>query len=245
VKHSRRYAAGVAIALIVSGAATFQLQRDSHHYLSAESADFVARFNPPTAPGSAQTRRELDELLALEHARSAADVAAARADRKTEIGRFYAALGLDAKHPPDLPQLRGLMQRVEDDVRPYVRAAKMEFRRMRPYVIEQSLHPCIDDVRRDLSYPSGHAAYGYVMTDLLADMVPERRRELRVRADEFARQRMVCGVHFRSDLEAGRQGARWLAAVIARSPDYRRDMNAARAELRAALRLPPLAPTAR
>ena len=96
---------------------------------------------------------------------------------------------------------------MEDDIRPYVRAAKDRFRRLRPYEIEPRLEPCIDDVRGDLSYPSGHATYGYVMAYLLRDMVPERRTQLLARADEFARQRMVCGVHFTSDLEAGRIGA--------------------------------------
>jgi acid phosphatase (class A) len=49
---------------------------------------------------------------------------------------------------------------------------------------------------------------------------------------------MVCGVHFRSDLEAGRTGARWLAFAFSADPGYRNDANAATAELRAALRLP-------
>ena len=138
-----------------------------------------------------------------------------------------------------MPLLRALAEHVEDDVRPYVRAAKDQFRRLRPYEIEPRLEPCIDNVRGDLSYPSGHANYGYVMAYLLRDMVPERGHQLMARADEFARQRMVCGVHFRSDLEAGRKGALWLIAALNGNPAYREDWNAARAELRNALNLPP------
>ena len=58
------------------------------------------------------------------------------------------------------------------------------------------------------------------MAYLLADMVPERRHALMARAQEFARQRMVCGVHFPSDLEAGRKGAEWLTQRFLASPDY-------------------------
>ena len=102
-------------------------------------------------------------------------MAAARADRKTEIERFYGALGIDTEAPPELPRLRRLAEHVEDDVRIYVRAVKDRFRRLRPYEIEPRLAPCIDDVQGDLSYPSGHAAFGYSMAYLLSSLVPERQ----------------------------------------------------------------------
>jgi acid phosphatase (class A) len=126
---------------------------------------------------------------------------------------------------------------VESDVRAYVRAPKERFRRRRPYEIESRLDPCIGDVQGDLSYPSGHATYGYVMAYLLSELVPERREALSKRADEFARQRMVCGVHFRSDLEAGRAGARALIGMLHESAEFRRDAVEAAEELRAALGL--------
>jgi acid phosphatase (class A) len=92
-------------------------------------------------------------------------------------------------------------------------------------------------VRRDLSYPSGHATYGYLMAYLLSDMVPERRAQLLERAREFARQRMLCGVHFPSDIEAGRLSAVWLAQQFRRNPDYRAAAVPAARELRTALGL--------
>ena len=104
----------------------------------------------------------------MQSARTAEQVAAARADRKTEIDQFYGALGIDSDAPPDLPRLRRLAERVEDDVRIYVRAVKDRFRRLRPYEIEPRLQPCIDGVQGDLSYPSGHAAFGYSMAYLLS-----------------------------------------------------------------------------
>jgi len=234
MKHTRRYAAAAAVVLTVSAAATFWSQRDTEHYLSGETAEFVVVLAAPPAPESAQTRGELDELLALELSRTAAEVEAAQADRKKDISRFYAALGFDTNQPPELPKTRRLMQRVESDIGVYVRAAKTRFQRLRPYEIETRLHPCIFDVRGDQSYPSGHATYGYVMTAVLEGLAPERRRELRSRGDEFARQRMVCGVHFRSDLEAGRVAAHWLVQRLNASPKFVADAAAAARELRAA-----------
>jgi acid phosphatase (class A) len=234
-----RVATAIVATLAIAGAVHWWLQHDRHTYLTGVTTDFVALFAAPPAPDSPATRQELDELLELQRTRTPAEVAAARADRKTEIQRFYVALGFPVDANPDLPLLRALAERVEDDTRPYVRAAKDKFRRLRPYEIEPRMEPCIAHVRGDLSYPSGHANYGYVMVDLLREMVPERDRQLIARADEFARQRMVCGVHFASDIAAGREGASWLVTMLNDSAEYRKDATAAMAELRAALKLPP------
>jgi acid phosphatase (class A) len=241
-KGTVRLAAALLFTLAIAGAVHWRLQHDRQTYLTGETAGFVALFAAPPARDSPATRAELDELLELQKTRTAAEVAAARADRKTEIQRFYGALGFPEGAHPHLPLLLALAARVEDDTRPYVRAAKDKFRRLRPYEIEPRMEPCIDNVRGDLSYPSGHANFGYVMAYLLRDMVPERNAQLMARADEFARQRMVCGVHFRSDIEAGRKGALWLIAAINGNPAYRKDWKAAAAELRNALNLPPELP---
>jgi acid phosphatase (class A) len=244
MKRNSRILAAIFATLAIAGAIHWWLQHDRHTYLNGDTADYVSIFRAPPPPDSPTTRAELDELLGLQQARSDADVAAARADRKTEVQRFYDALGFPAEANPHLPRLRALAEAVEDDTRPYVRAAKEKFRRLRPYEIEPRLEPCIDNVRGDLSYPSGHSSFGYVTAYLLRELVPERADQLVARADDFARQRMVCGVHFRSDIEAGRHGAQWLIFALDASPEYRADADAARAELRAALHLPPAAPSA-
>jgi acid phosphatase (class A) len=228
------------LAALIALAVAWQWHDDRHvHFLPGDTAAFVASFGAPPAVDSPETRAELDQLLALQKTRTAAEVVAARADRKTEIARFYSALGIDAAHPPALPRVERLAERVEDDVRIYVRAAKDHFRRLRPFAIEPRLNPCISNVQGDLSYPSGHAAYAWSMALLLAEMVPERRAALEARALEFANQRMVCGVHFASDLAAGRLAAEWLLRAMRQQTEYSREAAAAAQELRAALGLPP------
>jgi len=227
----------VAAALLVtlgSGYALWQHEKPPEFLHVAES-DFVALFTAPPAADSPQTRVELDELLALQQHRTPQEADAAYADRKTEIWQFATALGLQPDQVREMDALNRLAEQIEDDVRPYVRAAKHRFLRLRPYEIEPRISPCIDDVRGDLSYPSGHSTYGYVMAYLLSDMVPERRAQLMARAQEFAQQRAVCGVHFPSDLTAGRVGAEWLAQKFLASPEYLAASVEARRELRAAV----------
>jgi len=239
VPHRKRFARRVFVvaALLAALGSGYTLWQHAKppRFLHAPETDFVGLFAAPPAADSAQTRGELDELLALQQRRTLPQADAAYADRKTEIWQFSSALGLQPDQVRKMGALNNLAAQVEDDVRPYVRAAKYRFLRLRPYEIEPRISPCIDDVRGDLSYPSGHSTYGYVMAYLLSDMVPERRVQLMARAQEFAQQRAVCGVHFPSDLEAGRVGAEWLAQRFLASPEYRAASAAARAELRAAV----------
>jgi len=57
---------------------------------------------------------------------------------------------------------------------------------------------------RDASYPSGHATIGYLKALALIEMVPEKREDIFARAEDYAHNRMVCGVHYRSDVEASK-----------------------------------------
>jgi acid phosphatase (class A) len=235
--------AAVSAAVLLAGLA-YWWSHETPNYLPADSSAFVAQVPPPPAPGSPEARAEIAQLLAIQAARTPAVRDAARADRKKDIWQFYGALGVDRSADGTLVPLRDFTERVERDVGIYVRAAKRRYARQRPYVVERRIEPCIGDVADNQSYPSGHSAYGYAMALLLADMVPERRSKLVARADQFANQRMVCGVHFASDIAAGRQAAEWLLVRLAESDRYRLDKERATRALRAALVLPPAQPDA-
>jgi len=231
----RNIAVAGLLLVVLAGGYEYWQRNAPPKFLHAPESEFVLLFAAPAAAESAHTRRELDELLAIQQRRTPEEAESAQADRKTEIWQFANALGLKPAQVRAMPALNRLTDQVEDDVRPYVRAAKYRFLRLRPYEIEPKIEPCIDNVRGDLSYPSGHATYAYVMAYLLADMLPERRARLIARAQEFARQRAVCGVHFPTDLEAGRVGAEWLSRHFLESPEYQAASVAARQELRAAV----------
>jgi acid phosphatase (class A) len=235
MKISRRLFVGLAIVAPAGvGGFYWSQQHTSPNYLGPDTREFVALFAPPPSADSAQTRQELDELLEIQRTRTEAQSAAARADSSTDVDRFADALGLKPGATDHLPHLKEFAQRVEDSFRPYVRAAKQNFKRARPYANEPRLEPCLDHPPRDASYPSGHATFAFVMAAALSDVAPARASQLQARAEEFAHQRMVCGVHFRSDIEGGRLGARWLIERLRASPDYRADVVAATAELRSA-----------
>lgn len=244
MRRSARLLVTITLGIAIASGAVWWHERDVRHFIGEDDTAFIAQFAAPPAPDSATTRNELAELLRIQSTRTPAQVAAARADRRTRIERFYAALGLDPENPPDLPQVEHLAEDVEDDVRLAVRSAKEHFRRLRPYEIEPRLEPCIDNVQGDLSYPSGHAAFAWAMAGVLSDLVPERRAALEARAEEFSRQRVICGVHFPSDLAAGRQAAESVLGTARQHMKYSLEAAEASVELRDALRLPMQRPQA-
>jgi acid phosphatase (class A) len=110
---------------------------------------------------------------------------------------------------------------------------KFVHRRDRPFVHDDSIVTCIPRPT-SYSYPSGHAALGFGWSLVLAELIPSRADAIINRGRDFTWSRVVCGVHYPSDAEAGRTVA---AAAIARlhaDPDFQRELVAARAELVAA-----------
>jgi acid phosphatase (class A) len=69
---------------------------------------------------------------------------------------------------------------------------------------------------------------------VLASLLPAKSQAILARASQYAEHRLVCGVHFRSDIAAGQQFGTVLALKLMDNPRFARQMKAARAELHAA-----------
>jgi acid phosphatase (class A) len=74
-------------------------------------------------------------------------------------------------------------------------------------------------------------------------MVPEKRDGLFARASIFAESRIIAGVHYPSDVEAGWISGTVVAAALMNQPRFETDFSAATAELRHALGFPEHAST--
>lgn len=106
--------------------------------------------------------------------------------------------------------------------------------RPRPFVTDSNITPCIPDepaLRASFSYPSGHAALGFAWSLVLAELVPTRADALIARGYDFSWSRVVCGVHYPSDVEAGRTVASAAVARLHADPEFQRELDAARAEM--------------
>jgi acid phosphatase (class A) len=113
--------------------------------------------------------------------------------------------------------------------------AKFRYRRPRPFLSDGAITPCIEDtprLRESFSYPSGHGALGFGWALVLAELAPDHADALIERGRDFGWSRVVCGVHYPSDIDASRTVA---AAAIARlhaDPEFQAALEAAREEWR-------------
>lgn len=117
--------------------------------------------------------------------------------------------------------------------------AKFVHQRPRPFLSDTAITPCIPNderLRASFSYPSGHGALGFGWALVLAELVPSRADAIIERGRDFGWSRVVCGVHYPSDIEAGRTVAAAAVARLHADPDFQREMEAARAELAALYR---------
>lgn len=113
-----------------------------------------------------------------------------------------AGMQMDARK---MPQLAALLGNYRDALRPVVSAEKNYWKRPRPYA--QSDAPvCLSTFgkfRLGYSYPSGHATFSWAAASLLAELMPDRAAAIFQRARVFGESRIVCGAHWKSDIEAG------------------------------------------
>ncbi len=148
--------------------------------------------------------------------------------------RFACALG--AKLSPDLaPAVARLLDRAS--AAGVVDAAKFHYRVPRPYLAGDApiCQARTQHLAENPDFPSGHAAGGWLEALLLAELAPDRATEVLARGRAYGESRVVCGAHSLSAVQAG-----WLAGAAANaalhgSPEFRADLDAARAELPSAL----------
>jgi acid phosphatase (class A) len=230
----------LASVLVVLAACAAAVAADGA-YLAPGSVNLQRLLPPPPAAGSAQERAELNELLRLQATRTPAQAQRAHDDATVSIFRLADALG----NPPNftlqqLPLTSQLFARIGLDEAQVVDPAKDAFGRPRPFLTEPRLSPIVAKPP-SAAYPSGHTTWVITCAIVLADMVPERRAQIFARADEYAHNREVAGVHYPSDVAAGHLAGTALAAELFDSPRFLDDETRATAELRQALGLPPLA----
>jgi acid phosphatase (class A) len=217
-------------------AAAGSTSADTAQCVDARTLDLRRILPPPPAAGSPQERAELDVLLRIEAHRTPRQTDRARKDAELNILGFADALGArpGALTAARLPLTLALFRRVSADEFAVINPAKREFGRPRPFTVEPRLHPVVAPPRSP-SYPSGHSTWAYTTALVLGDMVPERRQQLLARAAEYAYDRNVAGVHYPSDVEAGRLAGTALAALLFACQPFDKEEAAARAELRSAL----------
>ena len=199
--------------------------------LSPAEIDASRFLPPPPAAGSVDEKAEFQELKAIAARSTPEELTQAAHDAKDETPDiFNTALGFDIATKPQTFKLLCMVVE-EEDVD--TKVPKAYFHRVRPYSADPSIKICepVKPGKAANSYPSGHSSLAFSMGVVLASLVPEKSQAILARSAEYAEHRLVCGVHYRSDIVAGQQFGTILALRLMQNPAFRAQMDLARAEL--------------
>jgi acid phosphatase (class A) len=220
-----------AFLLIAAGSIGQAAQAQDATYINPQQIPIGALLAPSPAAGSVRQQDDLAAVLRVQSARTPEEVERAKADVTKSVFRFSDVLG-PAFNEADLPKTAALFRAAGENATLVAKSGKRYFNRSRPFVSSSAVHPTL------LVKPGGHATFGYMCAILLAEMVPEKRDALFARGREYGENRVVDGVHYPSDVEAGRIDGTLVAAALLANPTFQTALAAAKAEVRAALALP-------
>ena len=207
----------------------------------ASLVDSLALLPPPPAAGSPEQAADEAVRLAVLPLRDTPRWKLAAHDAELTFPKaaetFACSLGITIS-PEATPHLNMLLRRTLADAGLATYKAKDKYTRPRPFVAVNDNTICVPkdeaSLRKDGSYPSGHAALGWAWALVLMELAPDRADAIAQRGHAYGQSRVVCGVHWQSDVEAGRHVGAAAVAQLHANADFIAQLSAARKEVAAA-----------
>lgn len=138
--------------------------------------------------------------------------------------------------PATTPVTLAMIARTGIDFTGPMATAKNAYKRPRPFTTDKSraCDPISADgvgERLGYAYPSGHAGIGWLWAMMLAQAAPAHADRIRAFGIATGDLRIACRVHWLSDVAYGRVLATSLYERLAAEPEFRADLERAKAEL--------------
>ena len=208
-------------------------------YLAAGAIDGKRALGPPPAPDSIRGRADQATYEDQRKLDGTARWKTAQADNDLWNGGALKRYACAINHQIDAestPVTTNMLHRVEVDVRTIGTPPKDFFARRRP-ALGNDKPVCVPRepwMETNASYPSGHSMTGWAWALVLSELAPDKVGELLEAGREMGTSRVICGVHYESDVEAGRTLGAGMVARLHAEPQFVADMVAAKRELAAA-----------
>lgn len=208
-------------------------------YLKASDVpDGVALLPPPPQAGSSAWANDMEisvkYLNSNDSIRRKQAYIDANLDFPVGIDAFTSILNQNLS-VETTPFLYLLLQRVIADASESTSSAKIYYKKQRPFLVN-GLPTCDPEsepfLRNSGSYPSGHSAIGWSWALILTELFPDQKNEILKRGWEFGESRVVCNLHWNSDVVAGRLMGSATVAALHSNSKFQHDLKKAKQEIK-------------
>ena len=229
-----RFLIAISALLAIGGCATLGKPSDYANIAKAATTptsqmayDWKKILPGPPAIDSPQNQFELEAVKSFQSEPNSPRRHQAKADNGIDAFAIYGPIiggGFSAIQKPEIAALwtyagRQLARNSNN--------AKDNFPRPRPFLASPDIKICIDSPPAGSSYPSGHAAWGWVSAQILARIYPEKVSEILGRGINYGQSRVICGVHYPSDVNDGRLVGDAILMALDRDLEFQRLLNVA------------------
>jgi acid phosphatase (class A) len=183
----------------------------------------------PYTEDSAEWKKDIQTVIAVQQHISANDLAALRDEQRMRVELVTSVLGPDFTREKK-PATFALLDHVTNDVTTISEADKKYWHIKRPYLEDPHVKLLVDPIDSSPAYPSGHTAESRVLAEVLGMLYPGKLATLRARADQIAWHRVEAGVHYPHDLDGGRLLAMLITGAMVKCDAFQTDLAAARKE---------------
>ncbi len=159
--------------------------------------------------------------------------AQALSDESAELSDVFSeafGIQLNAEHTPEIFKLA---ERAVRDAHLANKTVKDYYQRLRPFAQfkEASLKPETDEEEAStFSFPSGHSTRGWMFAYALTSVAPDHAEALLLRAHQYAINRVICGHHWKTDIDASVLLAAGIYAAIVGNDEFQQQLAKAREE---------------
>lgn len=218
--------------LSIVGCASIGKPRDYANLVKAASMptstmayDWKKILPGPPAADSPQSRFELDAVKSLQSEQNSPRRLQAKSDNGIDAFAIYGPILGEGFTVTQKPEIAALLTYAGRQLARNTNNAKDNFPRPRPFLTSPEIKICIDNPPGGSSYPSGHAAWGWLSAQILARIFPKQASEILGRGIDYGQSRIICGVHYPSDVSDGRLVGDAILLALDRDPEFQRLLN--------------------
>jgi acid phosphatase (class A) len=186
----------------------------------------------PPAPvtGGGVDKVDMETVRSFQSLKGTPRWAQARGDASLNMVEIYGPIIGPDFTPVRRPEVVALLAYAGRKFSEASNEAKAAFPRPRPFLADPTLSICTDTPPAGSSYPSGHAGWGWLSAQIMARVEPSHTQALLARGRDYGVSRVVCAVHYPSDVEAGRLVGDSVLARLDNDARYQELLAAAKAK---------------